>query len=88
MALESLVKVGRLHMVIGVEDLVVVNSRIYDEVDMENEGSAIIKGGVRRGTASSKVEIDYGGGGRFLFVPEKLDICLCQGRFIVVDRKM
>ena len=75
-------------MVIGVEDLVVVNIRIYDELALENEGSAIIKGGVRRGTVPSKGGIDYGGGGGFLFVPEKLDICLCQGRFIVVDRKM
>ena len=47
----------------------------------------IPKGGEIGGTSSSKGELDCGGGGGLLFVPEKLYSGICKGRFVVVDGK-
>ena len=53
---------------------------------MVKEVYVIPKGGEIGGTSSSKGELDCGGGGGVLFVPEKLYSGLCKVRFVVVDR--
>ena len=84
-AWEILDKVGRFHRGGGGEYLVIVNSRNHDGEELFKEDSMLLKVNVIRGLVSSEGDLDSGGKGGLLFVPDKLENYLLQGGLVIVE---
>ena len=63
----------------------IVNSRNHDGEELFKEDSMLLKVNVIRGLVSSEGDLDSGGKGGLLFVPDKLENCLLQGGLVIVE---